>query len=276
MRAKPAHRRHTEPKSAESHRANHFAWLQRRLFVMSRQEYFRAEYRRLRPGWRDSQVLYREAVSRHVAPGDRVLDLGCGHADWLAPELVRAGFTVGLDPDLDALRRNACLRDRVAAIGERLPFSNGTFDVVVSAWVFEHLVDPRRAVAEIRRVLKPGGRLVFLTPNAWNYNVWLIRLVPNHLHELFTSHLYQRQDRDTYPVRYRLNSARRIEATMQSAGFRCLEFQLNGDPTYLGLSRPLFAIARALERVTDLRPFRPARVHMICVYGSAAEDAALR
>ena len=243
---------------------------------MSRQEYFRAEYRRLRPGWRDSLVLYREAVSRHVAPGDRVLDLGCGHAGWLASELTCAALTVGADPDLDALRRNASLRDRVAAVGERLPFANRAFDVVVSAWVFEHLVDPRLAIDEFHRVLKPGGRLVFLTPNAWNYNVWLIRLVPNRLHRFFTRRLYRRQYRDTYPVRYRLNSARRIEAAMQRAGFRCLEFQLNGDPTYLGLNRPLFAVTRALERMLELRPFRPARVHMICVYKLAVGNAAPR
>ena len=233
---------------------------------MSRQEYFRAEYRRQRPDWRDSLVLYREAVSRHVAPGDRVLDLGCGHAGWLAPELACASFTVGADPDLDALRRNAFIRDRVAAVGELLPFANGAFDVVVSAWVFEHLADPRLATAEFRRVLKPGGRLVFLTPNAWNYNVWLIRLVPNRLHDFFTRRLYRRQDRDTFPVRYQLNSARRIEGEMQKAGFRRLEFQLNGDPTYLGLNRLLFAITRRLERVLELRPFRPARVHLIGAY----------
>jgi SAM-dependent methyltransferase len=233
---------------------------------MSTQEHFRAQYRRLRPGWRESLVLYREAVSRHVGPGDRVLDLGCGHADWLAPEVAGVGFIAGADPDLDALRRNRLLSNRVAAVGERLPFRGGVFDVVVSAWVFEHLEDPRAAICELRRVLRPGGRLVFLTPNAWNYNVWLIRLVPNRLHDLFTRRLYRRQDRDTYPVHYRLNSARRIEAVMLTAGFRCLEFHLNGDPTYVGLNRPLFAVARALERILDLRPLQPARVHMIGVY----------
>src|SRR5215467_15564986 len=232
---------------------------------MSTQEHFRAQYRMLRPGWRDSLVLYREAVSRHVGPGDRVLDLGCGHADWLAPEVAGVGFLAGADPDLVALRRNGLLSNRVAAVGERLPFRGGVFDVVVSAWVFEHLEDPRAAISELRRVLTPGGRVVFLTPNAWNYNVWLIRLVPNRLHDVFTRRLYDREEFDTYPVRYRLNSPRRLQRFIRAAGFCRCTLTFNGDPTYVGLSDLLLVAASTVERLLDLPPFRKARVHIIGV-----------
>jgi SAM-dependent methyltransferase len=230
-----------------------------------RQERYRAEYRRLRPGWSDSLVLYRSIVAEHVRPGCSVLDLGCGHAEWLAAELAPARLTVGADADLGALRRSRAPLHRVAAWAERLPFRAGSFDVVVTAFVFEHLERPADALAEIRRVLRPGGHLVFLTPNAWNYNVWLIRLVPNRLHGLFTRRLYARQEGDTYPVRYRLNSPRRLARALDATGFGCRRLEFNGDPTYVSFNRPLFALARAVERLLDLGPLRRARVHLVGV-----------
>jgi SAM-dependent methyltransferase len=232
----------------------------------SRQEELRAEYRRLRPEWRDCLELYRATVGREVKAGARVLDVGCGHAGWLVAELGPASLAAGADPDLEALGRNTSLPCRVAATAERLPFLEGSFDVVVSAWLFEHLERPAAALAEMGRVLRPEGRLVFLTPNGWNYNAWLIRLVPNSLHDRIARRLYGRGERDTYPVRYRLNSPRRVERAMRAAGLRRRTLVLNGDPTYLGLTRPLFALARGLERLLDLGPLRQARVHLVGVY----------
>jgi SAM-dependent methyltransferase len=194
-----------------------------------------------------------------------VLDVGCGHADWLLRELAPAGLTIGVDPDVAALRRNHALPLRMAAVAEHLPFGDGVFDVIVSAWLFEHVEYPAEALAELFRVLRPGGRLVFLTPNAWNYNVWLVRLVPNRLHDFFTRRLYGRQEFDTYPVRYRLNSPRRLRRRIREAGFCQCSLCFNGDPTYLGLSDLLLAAASAVERLFDLGPLHSARVHIIGV-----------
>ncbi|MBO0682384.1 MAG: methyltransferase domain-containing protein [Candidatus Dormibacteraeota bacterium] len=236
---------------------------------IARQERYRQEYAQLRPGWRDSLRLYRDLVGGNLPAGGRVLDLGCGHANWLSPELAGAGLAAGLDPDLDALRRNTSHPDRVVGLADHLPFADGSFDLVVNAWVFEHLERPEPAVREMARVLRPGGRLVFLTPNAWNYNVWLIRAVPNRLHDHFTRRLYGRDEHDTYSVRYRLNTARRLRQVLGAAGFRRSRLIVNPDPTYLSFGRHTFALARALERLHDLGPLRRARVHLLGVYEKA-------
>jgi GNAT superfamily N-acetyltransferase len=123
-----------------------------------------------------------------------------------------------------------------------------------------------RLFAEARRVLRPGGRFVFLTPNSWNYNVWLIRLVPNRVHDHLTRRLYARQERDTFPVRYRVNSPRRLARTLAAAGFRRRQLVLNGDPTYVSFHPILFALARGVERVLDQGPLRQGRVHLLGVY----------
>ena len=105
-----------------------------------------------------------------VAPGEAVLDVGCG-TGVVAVTAARAGARVsGLDltPELIAVARdNAALAgvqvDLREGDAEALPFEDGAFDVVLSQ--FGHMFAPRPDVtlSEMRRVLKPGGRVAFAT-----------------------------------------------------------------------------------------------------------------
>jgi hypothetical protein len=115
-------------------------------------------------------------------------------------------------------------------------------------------------------VLAEAGRVAFLTPNAWNYNAWLIRAIPNRLHSALTRRLYGRDRADTFPTRYRCNSPRRIDRTLAATGFVPEQVLTNGDPTYVAVNEPTFRLGVLLERVTDVRPLRAARVHLIAVY----------
>jgi demethylmenaquinone methyltransferase/2-methoxy-6-polyprenyl-1,4-benzoquinol methylase len=92
----------------------------------------------------------------HLPPG-RVLDLG-GGTGAANPEF-KGRLVVALDPVAAMLGRNAALC-RVVAVGERLPFADDTFAGVFSAFVFRNLSSIEETVAEVARVLQPGGRLV--------------------------------------------------------------------------------------------------------------------
>jgi SAM-dependent methyltransferase len=240
---------------------------------MDRQEYWRQRYAEVRPEWTPTTAIYARIVDDLVHHDTRVLDIGCGHADLVGSSLARSGRAVGIDTDQHALATNEVVHYRVGADAEHLPFRRGSFDLVLLAWVLEHLPRPASSFREIRRVLSPGGRVVFVTPNAWNYNAWLIRLVPNAFHAFFTSRLYGRATEDTYPTRYRLNSLRRLRATLPGLGFEQERIVLNGDPTYVVLNETLFRVAVLLERLYDLRPFRRARVHIVGAYRTTASGA---
>lgn len=228
-----------------------------------RQQRYRDLYRARRDDWVDSVSLFRDRVGRNLTPAAPALDLGCGHLVLHGDSPPPGNTVVGVEPDLDALRGNTVVTHRVRAGGEALPFADASFGLVASAWVLEHLENPGLVFAEVARVLCPGGSFVFLTPNAWNYNAWLIRAVPNRWHGAFTRRLYSRGAGDTYPVRYRANSERVLHALLHAAGFTAVALEYNGDPTYIAFNRPLFQLGALLERVTDAPPLQRCRVHIV-------------
>jgi SAM-dependent methyltransferase len=115
------------------------------------------------------------AVREHLPPRGRILDLGCGggtvaerlfsvDADYVGLEYGErnARHVMKKFADLEGALSTRFLR----ADAERLPFANGSFDVVVMSEVIEHLLRPDRATWEISRVLRAGGVLILTTNNA--------------------------------------------------------------------------------------------------------------
>ena len=124
---------------------------------------FRGEFRELRQ--RTSNLACIEV-------GEQVLDVGCGTgtlAMGVARRVGATGRVAGIDPSpqqiararAKAARRNMPIEFQVGVI-EQLPFADQTFDVVLSTLMMHHLPASlkRQGLAEIARVLKPGGRLV--------------------------------------------------------------------------------------------------------------------
>lgn len=234
--------------------------------VLPRQERYRQAYRRRKPSWHDCWEVYRDVIDGYVREDARVLDIGCGHGDVLRDIYARTPYTYGVDPDADALKLNTIICHTRVGTADSLPFEDNFFDLAVSAFVLEHLADPISSFREIHRVLKPGGKVVFLTPNTWNYNVWIIRAIPNRFHDFLTRRLYRRQEHDTFPVRYRVNSARRVDHILLPLGFREVRLIFNGDPSYISFNQPLFNFACLLEALLDRPALQRARVHMIGIY----------
>lgn len=131
-----------------------------------------AKYARLAPEYDARWSFYVEATTREtlarlsLRPGDRALDVGCGTGALLRglSESHPAALLSGVDPVPEML---AVARRRVPAEvelregwAERLPFADEQFDVVVSCNMFHYIQRPADALHEMRRVLRPGGRLI--------------------------------------------------------------------------------------------------------------------
>jgi SAM-dependent methyltransferase len=105
---------------------------------------------------------------RHIPRGGRVLDAGCGRSLFTEIRPDWPFRIVAADVELDLLRerRREFPEVRWAVAGAApLPFRGAAFDALFAGELIEHLPDPRPAVVEFSRVLKPGGTLILTTPN---------------------------------------------------------------------------------------------------------------
>ena len=120
-------------------------------------------------GWRRRAVARLEAV-----PGACVLDVGCGTGD-LCRELARQGLrTVGVDRSAGMLAAARVDAPLVRADAERLPFPDGRFAGVVTAFTLRNVVDLDAMLHECVRVLAPGGHFVALETAVPARLVWRI------------------------------------------------------------------------------------------------------
>lgn len=103
---------------------------------------------------------------RAWAPGlqGRLLDVGCGHKPYA--ELFAHMRHDGLEIDTPATRAHSAAEHFYD--GGRMPFKTASFDALLVNQVLEHVFEPEAFLAELKRVLKPGGRLILTVPFAWD------------------------------------------------------------------------------------------------------------
>jgi ubiquinone/menaquinone biosynthesis C-methylase UbiE len=162
---------------------------------------------------RDTLALLRPLLAGRDA-GD-VLDLGCG-TGALLPLLrawdVRVRRCVGVDPSSEMLRAAAAKTGEgvaatfAAASADALPFRDAAFDTVVSASSLHFWTRPETGLREVRRVLRPGGRLLLLD---WSRDAAAMRLLDLWLRTVSRGRAH-----------HRVYSAAEARALLAGAGFR--------------------------------------------------------
>ena len=123
--------------------------------------------------------LVRLVGSRHIRflcadlqPRARVLDVGCGRGVLLT-ELADRGFEVhGVEHSEAAMFGADPAKIRIARALADAGYPADYFDEVIIWHVLEHLRDPRATLAEVRRIVRPGGRLIVSVPNFGSFQAW--------------------------------------------------------------------------------------------------------
>jgi SAM-dependent methyltransferase len=214
-------------------------------------------------GSRSPAQTFFETASHHARSATSILDIGCGHdapvllslpvsaqARVVGVDLVEQ-FTVPVESRVRLLRADA----------GRLPFVDHTFDLIISRSVFEHLEQPELVFLEIRRLLAPGGSFILLTPNRWDYVSLAASLIPNRWHPALVGWMTGRDERDTFPTRYRANTVGRLRALARAAGLNVVELKrLREHPHYLQFSAAAYLLGVSYEQtvqrgVPALRPW---------------------
>jgi SAM-dependent methyltransferase len=163
-----------------------------------------------------------------LLPDGSVLDLGCGIGHSYRELEPRVSVGVDIEPSVLAGQD----RETRVADMRALPFGRASFDSVISVQSIEHVPDPENAMAEVARVLRPGGRAVFVTPN---------RLTFGRANEIIDPYHYVEFDASELRI-----LAEQFFADVEVIG-------LHGSRRYLDL---VDAERRDLDRLLSLDPLR--------------------
>jgi SAM-dependent methyltransferase len=167
----------------------------------------------------------------------RILNVGCGTGGFNLVAEESGARAVGVDADAEAIAICALKREKaggafVRAAAERLPFPDGTFDVVYCFSAIEHVESVEESVAEMVRVTRRGGLIYVHTPNAWSwyeghYKLLWVPFLPAALGRLY---LRARGRPSEYLATLRRLTPGAMRRAFARAGLRDLRFHADAPP----------------------------------------------
>jgi SAM-dependent methyltransferase len=236
------------------------------MLNLDKQNALRERYREENPGWRPATEVYSDLAQSAIRSKSRCLDLGCGRGGLVEQLQHPRSQSVGLDPDFLSLTEHRLAADRdplprVAALTERLPFKESSFDIVFASWVLEHLSRPEMCFQQIGHVLKPGGVFLFITPNRRHPLVSLNRSIGRlaGIQGALVGKLYDRDQADTFPAYYRANTPNELDRLAQVGSMTLTHLEAVSDPTYVSIRPSLLRFASGFESRLD----RSRHIHLV-------------
>lgn len=185
------------------------------------------------PTLKYSQTIYEGVLFNTVAKDEIWLDLGCGHnllPAWRSEHerklIIKPKFIAGLDYNYKSLQKHSSIENLIRGDISKLPFKDSTFSLITANMVFEHLENPLSQLSEIYRILKPGGCLIFHTPNLLGHCLFFTFLIPKKLKYKIVYWLEKRKEDDVFPTYYRINTEKSIRNLGLKVGFKIKEIKM--------------------------------------------------
>jgi SAM-dependent methyltransferase len=192
-------------------------------------------------GYYQPDDYYEALVAKLITGECSWADVGCGRDIFpsntkLAAHLAKkARYVLGIDPD-DNIRENTFLTERFQGLVEECS-TEKTFDVVTLRMVAEHIQDPQRVAQKLAVLTKTNGVVVVFTPNKWAPMSVIAKAIPFALHHPLKQLIWSSEEKDTFPVAYKLNSLRELSHHFERHRFQLIFFTYLDDCTVSGRYR---------------------------------------
>lgn len=231
------------------------------------------------PGVEYHQNRFARLLGEFAPAGCHWLDLGAArriHHGWLGTpqaDLVRrAAVVVGCDLSATQMRENPYLR--AAAVGDaaQLPFRGASFDLITANMVLEHLPCPAAAFLEVSRLLRPGGRFVFVTPNLRHPVVRAVSLAASaRTRQQLALSIERRRKADIFPTWYRANTLPSVRALAGRAGLAAVRLETFSSYPMIRHPAPAVALECLWIRLLELPGLRSIRSNIVGVLAKHPE-----
>jgi len=224
------------------------------------------------PVLRHPDVLYFEILKAHNNPAVKWLDIGCGHkitgsqSEEVEQELVKnSKLVIGIDYDINCLKRHGTIMFKANANITDLPFKNEVFDLITANMVLEHLSVPFVQFQEVSRVLRPGGKFIFHTPNVLGYDTIIARLLPSVLVDKLLFLISHGEKWERFPAYYRVNNKSKITNFSKKAGFRIVKIKWFAAQPFCTLILPFYILELLFIRLLMTKVMKPFRQNIVCI-----------
>jgi 2-polyprenyl-3-methyl-5-hydroxy-6-metoxy-1,4-benzoquinol methylase len=182
------------------------------------------------PATTDNNAAFTAWIAEYCTAESLVLDIGAGRdRNGIDASLQpRIKHLVGIDPSENILANSGVHERHQSNLEDFAQGEQRRFDVLLTAWVLEHISDPLAFFTACRRLLKPGGMFFALTPNMWHY-FGLVTKVCGRLgiEDWMLDRLMRAEQKAQYhfPTTYHVNSLRSIRHMLTHTGFQYVEFR---------------------------------------------------
>ena len=213
---------------------------------------------------------YEGVVGNLVSPKTRWLDVGCGRFLFpnnprLSSELSsRCTLLRGVDPDPTILE-NPYVHESVQISIDDYQ-GDRTFDLITLRMVAEHIQSPNNLMQRINEIAVPGCRVVIFTIFQWSPIPILTKLIPFSLHHAIKKVLWGTEEKDTFPVAYKMNTRRELNKVFESNGFRECFFSYLDDCSGFGRFRFLSFCELSLRQMLNAMGLHYPEVCLLGVY----------
>jgi SAM-dependent methyltransferase len=197
---------------------------------------------------RPAQIIFSRVIKLGGYERD-LLEVGCGReSNFLREAAAHYRLLYGFDPEIAAQVQEGKIRF-APGFAEHLDLKDESVDVLTSIDVVEHLPDPRKAFSEFMRVLRPGGRILVITPNKSHPPLFGARMLSHGMRQKINGFVTGTKDEDTFPTFYRLNNVSAFKRLANDLGLKVITAEyLSNHPQYLMFSRVAYRIGVAFER----------------------------
>jgi len=216
------------------------------------------------------RAVFKREVLKLISPESIIADIGCGHKATVLRQLssyARKGYGIDLEISETFIDGNIQIMHGNA---EALPLQDHSVDVITMGNVVEHLPDPKRVLMECKRVLRPGGSLILITPRKFYPPILFGRAFPQFIRKRVNFIITGTKHEDTFPAYYRANSAGALRRLGASTGLSVESIRyLSQHPQYLMFSTIIYRCAVAIERhIFQIKTFQRLRPIIFCHFKS--------